>query len=139
MLVCTGYLYLEDVDHPKRPPNDKIQTNHRTDPIFGMDGPQRSSTGPTEAIFGFCPLSRIIGIGLRYPQVKKIGNFLDNSAQGSKSKNRLGRPSSGSLVAIHAKDGVCVMISLDFIIWRPFWGGPHLLNRGILYLTDLVL
>ena len=76
----TGYLDLEDVDHPKRPPNDKIQTNHRTDPIFGMDGPQRSSTGPTEAIFGFRPLSRIIGIGLRYPQVKKSGIFLDFSS-----------------------------------------------------------
>ena len=117
---------------PKRASNAKKQNNHRTDPIFGMDGPQRTTTGPTEAIFGFCPLSRIIGIGLRYPQVKKIGNFLDNLAQGSKLKNRLGRPSSGSLVAIHAKDGVCAMISLDFIIWRPFWGGPHLLNRGIL-------
>ena len=85
-----------------------------------MDGPQRSTTGPTEAIFGFRPLSQIIGVDLRYPQVKKSGIFLDNSAQGSKSKNRLGRPSSGSLVAIHAKDGVCAMISLDFIIWRPF-------------------
>ena len=44
----------------------------------------------------------------------------DNSAQGAKSKNRLGRPSSGPLGTIHAKDGVCAMISLDFIIRRPF-------------------
>ena len=30
------------------------------------------------------------------------------------------RPSSGALGTIHAKDGVCAMISLDFIIRRPF-------------------
>ena len=70
------------------------------------------------------------------PPSKKIGNFfqffLDDLAQGSKSKIRLGRPSSGSLGPIHAKDGVCAIISLDFIIRRPFWSGPHLLNRGIL-------
>ena len=46
--------------------------------------------------------------------------------------NRLGRTNSGPLGPIHTKDGVCAMIILVFSVTRPFWGGPHLLNRGIL-------
>ena len=63
----------------------------------------------------------------------------DNSAQGAKSKNCLGRTSSGPVGPSHAKDGVYAMISLDFIIRRPFWGGPHLLNRGILYFFSFLI
>ena len=108
------------MDHSKRASNAKTQNNHLTDPIFGIDGPQRTTTGPTKAIFGFWHLSRIIGVGLRVPQVKKLGFFFNNLAQGLKSINRLGRTSSGPLGPIHAKDGVCAMIILVFSVTSPF-------------------
>ena len=47
------------------------QMEQATMPIFGMDGPHRTTTNLTGAIFRIRPLGRDMGVGLRYPQVQK--------------------------------------------------------------------
>ena len=47
----TEYLHLEDVAPPNRGGMAPAQTKHATMPIFGMDGPHRTTTNLTGAIF----------------------------------------------------------------------------------------
>ena len=47
----TEYLHLEDVAPPNRGGMAPAQTKHATMPIFGMDGPHRTTTNFIGAIF----------------------------------------------------------------------------------------
>ena len=105
--MCTGYLDLEDEDHPKTvsyrippfrrcgpPPNRggmaPAQTKHATMPIFGMDGPNTTTTNLTGAIFLIRPLGRDMVFFILFFDLGVPQTYPHISAQGSNSKNRSG-------------------------------------------------